>query len=215
MFKSMPFKRLEAVLKQLDDEGKLIDFEGHVAQAPYVVGFLVETIARLPKNSKILQIGFNAGHSTVLMLNARNDVTITSVDIGKNYIHECNESVNKSFPGRHTLIIGDSLEVIPKLKEEFDLFFIDGGHQYDVVRGDLENCYNLGRSGSYILMDDVAHLIDCTNDHTYLVGPTKAYTEFVKMGKVINIANIEVGNRGMALCIISKPQPQPQPQAKN
>jgi len=214
MFKSMSFKRLEEVLKKLDIEGKLVDFEGHIAQAPYVVGFFVETIMRLPKNAKILQIGFNAGHSTLLMLDARNDINITSIDIGKNYIHECNDSVNKSFPERHTLLIGDSLEVVPKLKEKFDFFFIDGGHQYNVARGDLENCYNLGYDGSVILIDDVAHLIDCTTDNTYLAGPTKAYTEFVKEKKIINIANIEVGNRGMALCIISKPI-QPQPQAKN
>ena len=85
------FENLEVLLGKLQSIGKLENFEGHVAQAPYMINFLQETIKRLPPRGRILQIGFNAGHSTLIMLETRPDIHITSVDLGKTYIQECNE----------------------------------------------------------------------------------------------------------------------------
>ena len=51
------------------------------------------------------------------------------------------EFIDKNYPDRHTLIIGNSLNTVPeyfkKENKKFDLIFIDGGHDYDIAKYDL------------------------------------------------------------------------------
>jgi len=59
-------------------------------------------------------------------------------------------------------IIGNSLEEIPKLinedrdYERFDFILVDGGHEKDTARKDLDNAVQLIEKGGYITMDDLS-----------------------------------------------------------
>jgi hypothetical protein len=86
---------------------------------------------------------------------------VVSFDIGTHtYIGAAKANIDRLFPGRHTLIIGDSREAVPRYHDEhpgdqFDLVFIDGGHEYAIARADLENFRALSHRGTTIIMDDL------------------------------------------------------------
>jgi predicted O-methyltransferase YrrM len=201
---SKVFYEIDKIIKERMIQGICNDWEGNISQSKYQVPFLIETIQMLRPNSRILQIGFNAGHSTVAMLMARNDVSVTTVELGKSYTKICSDFIDSTFPGRHKLIMGNSLDVVPTLTDNYDAFFIDGGHEYDVAKKDLENCYMLGPNDSIIIIDDIVHFYDCTKDSAYALGPTKAYKEFLQDNRIIHFAHMEAINRGMSIGIINK-----------
>ena len=192
------------ILKNMKNKS---DEEGHIAQSPYFCNILCETIAlmRIQDTPRILQIGFNAGHSTLAMLRSHPNCQIVSVDLGEHgYTQPCNEYISNLFPGRHTLIIGNSLEILPTLKDEvFDIFFIDGGHQYETAFKDLENCYAIAQRGGAkcVIMDDVIRFLpeaQIISDAEFSIGPTKAWTEFLSHNIVFHLGQFEHRNRGMA-----------------
>jgi predicted O-methyltransferase YrrM len=110
--------------------------------------------------NKIMEIGFNAGHSAELFLKNNPDLNLTSFDLGDHgYLLYGKEYIDKMFPGRHTLIIGDSRLSIPKFIRDypgvkFDLLFIDGGHEYEIAKADLNNCKELAHKDSLFIIFD-------------------------------------------------------------
>jgi len=191
----------------LNNQKDKSDEEGHIAQTPYFCSILSETINMLPLSQppRILQIGFNAGHSTLAMLRLCPNIQIVSVDLGEHgYTKPCNEYISNLFPGQHTLIIGNSLEVLPKLTDQvFDVFFIDGGHAYETAFKDLENCRAIAQRGgaACVILDDVIRLLpeaQIVSNAPYTIGPTKAWSEFLSNGKIFHLGQFEHRNRGMA-----------------
>ena len=82
----------------------------------------------------IMEIGFNAGHSADLFLNINQNIKVTSFDIGVHkYVDYGKKFIDNKYPGRHSLILGDSKKTIPDFFQgnsniKFDLIFIDGDH---------------------------------------------------------------------------------------
>jgi len=199
------FNNLSKII--LDTQKDKSDEEGHIGQAPYFCNILTQTIRllNLPHSPRVLQIGFNAGHSTLAMLQLCPNIQIVSVDLGEHgYTKACNEYISKLFPGQHTLIIGNSLEVLPKLTDQvFDIFFIDGGHEYETAFKDLENCYEIAQRGGArcVILDDVIRFLpeaQILSDAPYTIGPTKAWTEFLSKNVIVHLGQFEHRNRGMA-----------------
>ena len=74
-----------------------------------------------------MEIGFNAGHSSELFLKYTS-AHVTSFDLGEHpYVSHAKEYID-AYPGRHSLIIGDSTVTVPKCIGKYDIIFIDGGH---------------------------------------------------------------------------------------
>jgi SAM-dependent methyltransferase len=56
-----------------------------------------------------------------------------------------------------TVYEGDSREVLPTLKDDFyDIIFIDGGHEYSIIKSDIENGYEKLKKGGIIVFDDIS-----------------------------------------------------------
>jgi len=56
-----------------------------------------------------------------------------------------------------TVFEGDSREVIHHMKDEYyDMVFIDGGHEYSIVKSDIENGYKKLKPGGIMVLDDVS-----------------------------------------------------------
>ena len=71
--------------------------------------------------------------------------------------------ISKKYKDRIKIHFGDSTQVLPKLirdKEQFDFVFIDGGHDYDIVKTDLFNSIILSEKDGIIIVDDVFFPID-------------------------------------------------------
>ena len=88
------------------------------------------------------------------------DLTLTSFDLGEhNYVTHAKEYINNTYPNRHRLIIGDSRITLPiYLKNnkdtKFDIIFIDGGHDYNIAKTDMENCFHLAHKDTIVILDD-------------------------------------------------------------
>ena len=151
------------------------------------------------KVKTVLEIGFNAGHSSEFFL-SHDSVTVTSFElsmeksilIGKQYIDE-------KYPERHELIYGDSTVTIPKFEmRKFDLIFIDGGHEVEVARADIANCMRFARPDTILIIDGVVY------EHAwaakYTVGPTRAWREFIQISVLEETFHCDFSDgRGMSI----------------
>lgn len=119
----------------------------------------------LSKDQKtILEIGFNAGHSCLIYLLSNPNSVIYAFDICIHpYVLPCLEYLQKTF-GKERIIFtpGNSVETLRDFKGDIDMFHIDGGHIFEVVKSDLENCYRISRLNSIIVIDDtnIPHILD-------------------------------------------------------
>jgi predicted O-methyltransferase YrrM len=155
------------------------NYEGYCQQIPQQV----EDLIQLTKHSKtVMEIGFNAGHSAELFL-SNSQCILTSFDIGyHDYVHNAKNYIDLMYPNRHTLILGDSTVTVPKCNNTFDVIFIDGCHEYDVAKQDLENCIKLAHKDTIIIMDDTIYTKGLETSWT--IGPTNAWNENANIHKI-------------------------------
>jgi predicted O-methyltransferase YrrM len=138
---------------------------------------------------KVLEIGMNAGHSTLAFLNAAPHVTVTSVDIGYyEYTSQVSSWLAKCYPDRHLLMLGKSQTVLMEpevgLDGLYDVAFIDGAHSYKAACIDLRNVRRLLRPGGLLIMDDVGNPAEIAEMAAWHKGPTKAWYKAVNSGEI-------------------------------
>lgn len=115
--------------------------------------------------SRICEIGFNAGHSALLMLVGRQvtPVDFTVFDIGHHaYTRPAIEYMKTQFPhARIEYVEGDSTTTMPawiaerpEMEHSYDLVHVDGGHSEHCIRNDLRNAIVLAKLGGIIIVDD-------------------------------------------------------------
>lgn len=143
--------------------------------------YLLEFLRRETQIKTILEIGFNGGLSSTIFLDARPDITVISVDIGfHDYILKAKTWIDKEFPDRHMLLVGDSAKVLPQLMKQFplykpDMIFVDGDHGGEGPKLDLINAMAIAKPSTFIVIDDV---VPWMKD---ILGPLN---EFVKNHKL-------------------------------
>ena len=109
-------------------------------------------------NNNIMEIGFNAGFSALLLLHSNKNLKLTCIDICQHkYTVPCFEYLKSKFGDRIELIQSDSLLAFPLLSRtaiEYDAYIIDGGHGVSLAEADLHNVISIGKRGSIICFDD-------------------------------------------------------------
>ena len=118
----------------------------------------------LNKNIKdVMEIGFNAGFSTLLMLLSNNDIHVTCFDLGEHkYTIPCYNKLKETFGDRISLILGDSTKTLKTHSDKYEVIHIDGGHTIEIAESDIKNSYRLSNEKTIIIMDDY----DFPNLHT-------------------------------------------------
>ena len=168
------------------------------SSVPDQVNYYIELIKNNPNIKTVLEIGFNAGISAAAFLAARADIQVVSLDIGHHFhVLGAKYNIDKHFPGRHSLVIGDSTKTMPFLRDYFgarpiDLIMIDGWHIRPVPKIDLENCLEWCGPHTFIIVDDVCE--------TYGgMGVNEAVAEVIDTKKVVFLEHKMSGDRGWVL----------------
>ena len=134
-----------AIVNEQTEGGSILE------QSDFFIKYLLDN----PHIKLVMEIGFNTGVSANAFLSARADIKVVSVDIGVHaYIPRCKKALDKQYPGRHTLLIGDSKTVVPGLSITPDLIFIDGDHAEPGPLIDARNCLALAAPRTILIMDD-------------------------------------------------------------
>ncbi|CAE7746562.1 efbA, partial [Symbiodinium pilosum] len=111
------------------------------------------------EDSVVVEIGFNAGHSCLLMLLAHPKLQVIAFDLCEHaYTRACFDILQAAFPGRLRLVPGKSQQTLPRWvadhEERADLIHIDGDHDPQAAKADLKNARALARLGAWVVFDD-------------------------------------------------------------
>ena len=89
------------------------------------------------------------------------------------YTIEAVEDLLRKFKNKVHLIKGNSNSVLKKIDmSKIDYVFLDGGHDYETVKNDLNNCSEVIENNGTVLCDDY--------NLSYAPGVKKAIDEYVK-----------------------------------
>ena len=179
----------------------IYEIEGYSQQVPGQVKDLIQLTNK--PNISVMEIGFNAGHSAEVFLQNNKELTLLSFDLGEHdYVIPAKEYIDFTYPKRHTLIFGDSRKTVPFYLENnkntrFDVIFIDGGHEYEIAKADLDNCLKLAHKDTIVILDDT--IFTPGWEQHYTIGPTQIWNEYVEQNKIIEMTKIDYWNgRGMS-----------------
>jgi len=135
-------------------------------------------------NQRILEIGFNSGFSSLLLLTMNEELSVTALDIcSHTYTEPCFNYLRSQFGDRIKLLKGNSLTVLPvslNNDNSYSGYHIDGGHGVDVAEVDLVNILSVAKDGNVICFDD-------TDDYYYELKVM--LLKYVLNGKIIDIGN--------------------------
>ena len=118
-------------------------------------GRVLSMISHMIQPEKVLEIGTYTGYSALCFAEGlKENGKIITIDKNEELEEIVNEFIVKSgFENKIECRIGDAMELIPELKDEFDIVFIDAD------KSNYINYYNLVfdkvKKGGYIVIDNV------------------------------------------------------------
>jgi len=111
-------------------------------------------------SSVILNIGFNAGHSTLIMLLSNSNTKILCVDICEHkYTEKCFEYLDSVFPNRIYLLKGESKSMInsQNITQKVDMVNINGSQDSLTMNIDFWLSKSVSTSKAYVIWNNLDH----------------------------------------------------------
>ena len=131
--------------------------EDHI---PIIMDDTLEVIKKVleeEKPKRILEIGTAVGYSASCFARyTSEDCIIDSIEIDEERYKEACENIKLiGVDNKINLIFGNAVEILPTLKEKYDIIFIDAAKsKYEIF---LEEGIRLSKSGSIILADNILY----------------------------------------------------------
>lgn len=157
--------------------------------------YIRQLVSSTPTIKNVLETGFHTGISAATFLDVREDIQVTSFDIfWFDYTRKAKLLLDKYYPDRNLLIAGNSIGSLPtyfrRFKEDIDLVFIDGGHEWPIPYYDLQIILANLKEGTVVLIDDYCEAHGKQ-------GVISAVDEILKKGLLKDIRLIQSSDRGM------------------
>ena len=142
----------------------------------------IHNLQHLVKGRKrICEIGVNAGHSLLMMLEANPTAEYVLFDIGTHkYTRPCVEYIQSQFPNTSIRVLyGDSKQTLPRCMGEFDFIHVDGGHDMPEVTSDYNESMRLISKEGVIVFDDYSNYshIQSFLDEKHRTGEIRLYED--------------------------------------
>eukprot|EP00929_Paragymnodinium_shiwhaense_P108564 TRINITY_DN74884_c0_g1_i1.p1 TRINITY_DN74884_c0_g1~~TRINITY_DN74884_c0_g1_i1.p1 ORF type:complete len:298 (-),score=55.67 TRINITY_DN74884_c0_g1_i1:149-1042(-) len=133
--------------------------EGNIASSEKALSMYFN-VARGPTVKNICEIGFNAGHSAAIYLNANPQANLYSFDIAQfKYTVGNLQLMKELFPERFDFIVGPSATAVPEFHQmkpdvKCDVISVDGDHSTEGTYADLVAMREMASCRNWVLMDD-------------------------------------------------------------
>lgn len=121
----------------------------------HMQGNFLTMISKMVKPDRILEIGTYTGYSAICLAQGLNaDGKLYTIDVNEELEGMVKGFVQEAgFAEKVEVMIGDAMQLIPTLKEQFDIVFIDAdkknySNYYDLV-------FDMVKPGGYIIADNV------------------------------------------------------------
>ena len=144
-------------------------------------GRLLSMLSHMIKPERILEIGTYTGYSAICLAEGLTENgKLTTIDINEELEDIAREFIQKAnLESKIEYIIGDAMQIVPQLDEQFDLVFIDADKK------NYCNYYHLVfdkvKPGGYILADNVLWSGKVVEDYEALDSETKIIMDYNKM----------------------------------
>jgi len=147
--------KAENVLKSIEEIGK----KQFIPSIGPVKGKIIAEIIKKHKPKCILEIGTLYGYSAILMANlvaCDNHGKVVTVEIDKAFADIAKRNIQDAgFQEKIDIIVGNALEVIPRLSYKFDLLFLDAAKDEYLRYLNLAEAKNLIEKGDIVIADNV------------------------------------------------------------
>lgn len=170
--------------------------EGHCCAGGTTQPDFLRHITRSGRHVRsVAEIGFNAGHSSLIFLDTRPQISVMSFDLMSHRYAACaKEFVDRQFPRRHTIVEGNSLQTVPRFAKEhpevtFDLIFLDGGHSYETALHDILNMKQLSHKETILIVDDLG-----------IATVKRAWEQCVRQGVITRGATYRSKHKAWCVC---------------
>ena len=144
-------------------------------------GRLLSMLSHMMQPERILEIGTYTGYSAICLAEGLTENgKLTTIDINEELEDIAREFIQKAnLENKIEYIIGDAMQIVPQLDEQYDLVFIDADKK------NYCNYYHLVfdkvKPGGYILADNVLWSGKVVEDYEALDSETKIIMDYNKM----------------------------------
>lgn len=141
-------------------------------------GRVLSMLSHMIQPEKVLEIGTYTGYSALCLAEGLKEKGhLTTIDVNEELEDFVASYIEKAGMGdRITQLIGDAIDIIPTLDEQFDIIFIDADKKnycnyYDLV-------FDKVKSGGYIIADNVLWSGKVLEDYDSLDRETKILMDY-------------------------------------
>ena len=166
----------------------------------------VRTLVSLKRPLRILEVGTAIGYSAILMSKIVPEAHIDTIEIDPDSVIEARKNIkNAGAEDKIRVIAGDGNEVLPALRQTYDMIFMDAAkgqyiHLYDdamrlLNKGGLLLCDNCIFYGKVLCKPEEA-----PHKHRTIVANLRAFLEKVMSEESLEASLLDVGDGMLVAC---------------
>lgn len=183
----------ELTRRKFIDKTQLKDF---VPVVDDEVARFLKLIIQIAKPKKILEIGTSIGYSTTSMAQAVKEYggRITTVEYDEKVAAQAEKNFVDAGVDEHVeMKVGDARNIIPNIKEEYDLIFQDVDKKlYPLL---FDDCLRLLRKGGLLIAEDTLFpVLDLDAKWNDLIKPIEQFNELVVSCSELDSTLLPIGD---------------------